>query len=209
MVSLRSLTRAVALGGLLLVVSHQTEAQSITPLWVDTSWNSATGISLYNYSLELNPNTAVQTGSSFTFFDFLGLTGTPTFTPIAPGADFNITTSLGSPDPPPGGILAAGGSPNVVLTYDGSAILNPALGPGPINLGTVSIESLQKLYLLGPFSPFGATSATGTNSGYTFGPSSPPIGITGGPDTPEPGALAFLFGSGVAGMAIIRRRRRA
>ena len=209
-----ALAGACALAGLLILCPGRAESQILTPLFIDAQWNSSTGISNYHYGLYLSPNSVANSSTAFTFFDFSGMFGTPTFVPTAAGANFAISTPLLGPNLPGTGQADLSNVANVALRYDGTTITNAATSTNPLLLGDVTINSLVKLYTLAPYTEFAGNvteSTTGqgaSNSGETWGPNQS-LSIVQSTGTPEPGPLALLVGLGLTGLKAFSRRRKA
>lgn len=160
---------------------------------------------IYNYQVFVTSTQTVNTGNSFTFYDFTGFTGT-VFAP----AGWSFTVQNLGPSPVTGATGSVipndlAGVANITFTRTGGAVVG-----GPTILGTFALEST-----LGPnattvraFTGGGTDTATGLlNANITnyFAPTASPAVI------PEPGEWAFagVFSMGLIGLMVRARRRSA
>ncbi len=209
----RLLFRCATTTGLAIVVMSPTYAQSFTAKFLSTIVSGSNLV--YNYELDvgshsvLNNNSDPSKLSQFTFFDFAGLTGTPTFLASGPtGVSFAITT-------PNTGAVAFNPSiqqtddpnlPNVSLAYNAATPYDNTSN-SDVNVGTLSIASidtaLSATNVLGYSSITTSENGTrGGNSAFERGPN--PTALI----TPEPGTEALLVGLGFTGLVSLRRYRR-
>jgi hypothetical protein len=190
----------------LLFAGVSVNAQAITPILVGTS-PAGGGLTAFTYDIDLGvDSTATASGptSGLTFFDFKGLSGTPVYTPVAPGATFTVSTPLtGTQAPNPViGQSDSAALPNIDLSYTGVTIVDDAVTTTV--LGTLVADSTGSLapgFFTG-FSSISKKTSTGTiaaNQSYVEGPNSP--------GTPEPGAIAMLSGMGISAGMFLRRRK--
>ena len=210
----RLLSRIAAITGLTVVVVGTAQAQSFTAKYLSTT--PVGSLLLYNYELDvgshsvLNNNSVPSKLSQFTFFDFAGLTGTPTFTASGPtGVSFAITTpktgavafnpSIGQADDP--------NLSNVSLAYDA---INPYdnTSNSDVNVGTLSIASMNTALSSTNVLAYSSITTSengsrGGNSAFERGPN--PAAL----ETPEPGSSALLLGLSITAIGILRRGRRA
>jgi hypothetical protein len=179
-------------------------AQSLTPIFKGAT--TAAGVTTFLYEFDLTSNTIADSATSITFFDFRGLTGTPTFTASAAGASFAITTPLTGPNPTGIGQTDDGTLANAGFIYSGTPITNPNGATSNIVLGSASIQSVFGLapVALTAFEAHttqNVPSGGADNQGNQNGPN---VGTAG---APEPGSVALFFGVGAAGAAFLKRRR--
>ncbi len=201
----RLLMGTLALAGLAALTAGAANAQAVTPVFVSAS--ASGGNFNFVYNIILGADTRIQAGNLLTFYDFNGLTGTPTFVATAPGASFAITTPFLGANPPltlaPAG--DSGAIANVSLNYNGISLDSGATTT--TNLGTLSILSTAPA--TGTFTGFAANStkiSSGTAAGNQSFVTGPNAQISG--TTPEPGTFALLIGMGLTGASIARRRLR-
>jgi hypothetical protein len=213
MLRFRLLSRFAVIGGLATVTMGAAHAQSFTAEFLSTTPSGSNLI--YNYELVvgsqtvLNNNAVPSKLSQFTFFDFAGLTGTPTFVASGPtGVDFAITTPL-TGNVAPNTNIGQFDDPtlrNVSLAYDASTPYDNTSSSDVI-VGTLSIPStdtaLSTTTVLGYSSVTTSENGTkGGNSAFVEGPD--PAALT----TPEPGTEALLIGLGITALGVLRRNRR-
>jgi len=212
------LQRSTYVAGIILGSISIAQGQSITPVFEGTT-TSGSNV-LFNYQLNLGPDSTINSHSFVTFYDFKGLTGTPTFTAASSGlgsvATFGVSEQLLGKTP--AFILPIGGDnptlENVSFSYTGPSIANGVFGASSIDLGTVSIASTNGLSP-GFFTPY-STQETSTQLGTTGattnliqGPNNSLFIIQSTP-TPEPGAMALFVAAGITGtVPLLRRRRRS
>jgi len=186
---------------------------SVTP---GTGSNGApVGQFAWDYALSLTPNTGLRSlePSSVTFYDFSGLTVTPTFLLASTGA-FSTSGDTFVPGlqllgkTPPDVVPIFGDNPalnNAVFLFSGTNFTNPSTSVTSIALGDAIIPSSQG-------------TSTGNFVGVTtgsldsqFGNAHDTTGAINGPNvfvaTPEPGTWAMFVGMGISGLAFTRRRK--
>lgn len=199
------LLRGAPIVGLSMLSLGVANAQSLTPIFKGATTSG--GVTTFSYDFVLTDNTIADSATSITFFDFRGLTGTPSFTVSAVGASFNITTPLVGPNSTGIGQVDNGTLANAGFIYTGTPITNNSGGTSNITLGTATIQSTFGLAAVS-LTQFEAHTTQNIPSGPAENQANvqgPNIGLIG---APEPGSVALFFGVGVAGAAFLRRRRK-
>jgi hypothetical protein len=158
--------------------------------------NNGNGTYTYTYAVEVTSGETVESGDNFTFYDFYGLTGTPT-------GPSGWTVSVSNNATPPTGTVPVNDPtvPDVTFTYSG-----PNITGGPTSLGNFSLVSIYGTVNNNPFHNFtGDAHETGGMPNGNLTQYKNPVNTA----VPEPGTYAaFLVGGlGVLGLMVGARKR--